>query len=97
MVKHIILWKIKDGVDKTAVAQGVKDGLEGLVGTVPGLTKATVIIKGLDSSTADVMLDSAFESVEALNAYKTHPAHVAVANGKVRPYMEVRLCMDFEA
>lgn len=97
MVKHIILWKIKDGVDKAAVAQGVKDGLEGLVGTVPGLTKATVIIKGLDSSTADVMLDSTFESVEALNAYKTHPAHVAVADGRVRPYMEVRLCMDFEA
>ncbi len=96
MVKHIILWKIKDGVDKAAVAQGVKDGLEGLVGTVPGLTKATVIIKGLDSSTADVMLDSAFESVEALNAYKTHPAHVAVADGRVRPYMEVRLCMDYE-
>ena len=97
MVKHIILWKIKDGVDKAVVAQGVKDGLEGLVGTVPGLTKATVIIKGLDSSTADVMLDSAFESVEALNAYKTHPAHVAVADGRVRPYMEVRLCMDYEA
>lgn len=97
MVKHIILWKIKDGVDKAAVAQGVKDGLEGLVGTVPGLTKATIIIKGLDSSTADVMLDSAFESVEALNAYKTHPAHVAVADGRVRPYMDVRLCMDYEA
>lgn len=96
MVKHIILWKIKDGVDKAAVAQGVKDGLEGLVGTVPGLTKATVIIKGLDSSTADVMLDSDFESVEALNAYKTHPAHVAVADGRVRPYMQVRLCMDYE-
>lgn len=96
MVKHIILWKIKDGVDKAAVAQGVKDGLEGLVGTVPGLLRAQVVIGEMNSCTADVMLDSAFESVEALNAYKTHPAHVAVADGRVRPYMDVRLCMDYE-
>jgi hypothetical protein len=51
----------------------------------------------MDSCTADVMLDSDFESVQALKAYKTHPAHVAVADGLVRPYMEVRLCMDYEA
>ena len=97
MIKHVILWKIKDDLDKVAVAQGVKEGLEGLVGVVPGLTKAAVITEGLDSSTADVMLDSEFESVAALNAYKNHPAHVAVADGRVRPYMEVRLCMDYEA
>ena len=97
MMKHIILWKMKDGVDKTAVAQGVKEGLEGLVGIVPGLTRATVVIGQMDSCTADVMLDSEFESVEALNAYKTHPAHVAVADEKVRPYMQVRLCMDYQA
>ncbi len=97
MIKHVILWKIKDGLDKAAVAQGVKEGLEALVGVVPGLTKASVIIEGLDSSTADVMLDSEFESAQALKAYKTHPAHVAVADGRVRPYMEVRLCMDYQA
>ena len=97
MVKHIILWKIKDGVDKAAVAQGVKEGLEGLVGTVPGLLRAQVVIGEMASCTADVMLDSDFESDEALKAYKSHPAHVAVADGLVRPYMEVRLCMDYEA
>ncbi len=96
MVKHIILWKIKDGVDKKAVAQGVKDGLEGLVGVVPGLTKVSVIIRGLDSSNADIMLDSELESVQALKDYQAHPAHQAVANDKVRPYMQVRLCMDYE-
>ena len=96
MVKHVILWKIKDGEDKAAVAQGVKDGLESLVGVVPGLLRAQVVIAEMNSCTADIMLDSDFESPEALHAYKTHPAHVAVANGKVRPYMEVRLCMDYE-
>ena len=32
---------------------------------------------------------------EALKGYSTHPAHVAVANGKVRPYTAVRTCLDF--
>lgn len=97
MVKHIILWRIRDGLDKAAVAQGVKEGLEALVGMVPGLIRAKVVIGQMDSCTADVMLDSDFESAAALKAYKTHPAHVAVADGRVRPYMEQRLCMDFEA
>ncbi|MDE6892531.1 MAG: Dabb family protein, partial [Lachnospiraceae bacterium] len=46
-------------------------------------------------SNADVMLDSAFESEEALRGYATHPAHVKVADTKVRPYTEIRLCLDF--
>ena len=50
----------------------------------------------LPSSNADLMLDSSFESPAALAAYATHPAHVAVADGKVRPYTAVRSCLDFE-
>ena len=42
------------------------------------------------------MLDSTLESEEALKAYAVHPAHVAVANGKVRPYTAERTCIDFE-
>ena len=50
----------------------------------------------LPSSNADVMLDSLFDSADALKNYATHPAHVAVADGKVRPYTKSRTCMDFE-
>ena len=50
----------------------------------------------LPSSTVDVMLDSTFESAEALKTYSTHPKHVAVADSKVRPYTAVRSCMDYE-
>ena len=42
------------------------------------------------------MLDSCFESAEALKGYAVHPAHVAVADSAVRPNMEVRMCLDFE-
>ena len=42
------------------------------------------------------MLDSTLESAEALRGYSQHPAHLAVANGKVRPYTVQRSCLDFE-
>lgn len=42
-----------------------------------------------------MMLDCVFESEEALKGYSIHPAHVEVADTKVRPYTEIRLCLDF--
>lgn len=100
MVKHIILWKLREDlteVEKQIVKLGIKEGLEGLVGQVPGLIDVVVNVNGrLDSSNCDVMLDSTLESVEALKGYAVHPAHVAVADGKVRPYTCQRTCLDYE-
>lgn len=50
----------------------------------------------LPTSTADLMLDSTFTDAQALKGYSVHPAHVAVADGKVRPYTQIRSCLDFE-
>jgi hypothetical protein len=43
------------------------------------------------------MLDSTFESEEALKGYAVHPLHVEVADTYVRPYTKNRSCIDFEA
>lgn len=99
MVKHIILWKLKDSIteeEKKDVLANMKKHLEVLVGIVPGLLKMNIVISPLESANADVMLDSELESEAALKGYQTHPAHVEVANTYVRPFTEVRLCMDYE-
>ncbi len=100
MVKHIILWKLRSELSKEQkkeVALAIKAGLEGLKGQVPGLLDIRVQATGqLPSSNADIMLDSTLESPEALQNYAVHPAHVAVANGIVRPNTELRTCLDFE-
>ena len=83
--------------EKESVKAGIKEGLEGLKGKIPGLVDIKVITDGrLTSSTADLMLDSTFDDEEALKAYAVNPAHVAVADGKVRPYTKTRACLDFE-
>jgi hypothetical protein len=86
MVKHIILWQLKDELSeeqKIEVKAGIKAGLEGLAGQIPGLIEIHVETEGLASSNADLMLDSSFEDEESLKGYAVHPAHVAVADGAV--------------
>ena len=98
MIKHVILWTLKDELseaEKADVKKGIKEGLEGLKGVIPGLIDIVVNIDGLPSSNADLMLDSAFVDEEALKAYSVNPAHVAVADGKVRPYTKTRTCLDY--
>lgn len=98
MVKHIILWQLKDEFDDAAkkeIKAGIKAGLESLQGKIPGLIDIKVQTEGLASSTAEVMLDSTFESEEDLKGYAVHPEHVKVANEKVRPFTKTRSCLDF--
>jgi len=99
MVKHIILWKLKEEYsesEKESIKAGIKSGLEGLLGEIEGLTEIKVYTNGLASSNADLMLDSTFVSEDALKAYAVHPAHVKVADEKVRPFTQTRSCLDFE-
>lgn len=99
MVKHIIIWTLKDSFsepEKDRIKANIKSGLEGLKGKIEGLTDIRVQTRQLPSSNGDLMLDSTFESAEALKAYAVHPAHVEVADRDVRPYTAARSCIDFE-
>lgn len=99
MVKHIILWTLKDSLseeEKIQIKKSIKEGLESLKGVVPGLTDIKVQIDGrLASSNADLMLDCTLESEKALKGYAVHPAHVAIANSRVRPFTAIRSCLDY--
>jgi quinol monooxygenase YgiN len=99
MLKHIVMWKLKDhaeGVDRAANAQKMKELLDACAGIVPGILKFEVALAqpGLEA-TYDVVLYSEFADRAALDAYQDHPQHVALKPfiGAVR---EARQCMDYE-
>ncbi len=99
MVRHVILWTFREQYYAAQIEEMKKDikkGLEGLKGQIPGLLQISVITDPLPSSNCDLMLDATFESEAALKEYADHPAHVAVANERVRPFMASRTCMDYE-
>ena len=72
MVKHIVLYTLKDGVDKDEAVKLIASVLEPLVGKIPGLMHMEIrrAYNGMDYA-----LYSEFESREALAAYAVHPLH----------------------
>ena len=98
MVRHVIVWTLKDDYseeEKAEIKAGIKAGLEGLAGKIPGLVEIKVNTDKLASSSGDAMLDSLFENEEALKGYSSNPLHVEVANTKVRPFVKVRSSFDY--
>ena len=96
MVKHVILWTLKESENKEEIKANIKNGLEGLMGKIEGLKEIKVYTNSLASSNADLMLDSTFEDEAALKGYAVHPDHVQVADTLVRPFTAIRSCLDFE-
>lgn len=98
MVKHIVMWKLDDvlsQVEKDSIKKQFKEELEKLDDIMDGIIHIRVLIDPLSSSNMDIMLDSAFASVEVLDAYQKHPLHQNVAQllkGKVLS----RNCMDYQ-
>lgn len=93
MVKHIVLYTLKEGVNKDEAVQIIKDALEPLVGVIPGLSHME--IRRAYQGGMDYALYSHFESKEALQAYATHPAHLA-AMEKFWHFLDKRFCADYE-
>lgn len=97
MVKHIILWKLKQNLSNPIQTKlEIKESLESLVGKIPGLIDAKVITNNLDTSTVDCMLISTLESKKVLENYAIHPLHVDIVNNIVKPVVDTRIAFDYE-
>jgi len=79
MVKHIVMWRLRESASKRSDAETIKTLLEGLAGRIPGLLKIEVGINFIDdANAADVVLYSEFADRAALETYQAHPLHQAV-------------------
>lgn len=98
MVHHIVMWKFKPEISeeqKPELKQAMKENLTALVGKVPGLLSLEFVNLPLSSSTHDIALVSTLEKAEDIAVYGSHPAHVAVADTYVRPFVTERACLDY--
>ncbi len=92
MVKHIVLYTFKDGVDKDNAVKLIASCLEPLVGKIPGLTHME--IRGAFNG-MDYALYSEFESRQALDDYKEHPLHLE-AKDHFFHLLDSRVCADYD-
>lgn len=99
MVKHLVSWRFKPEVTeekRVQIAKEFNERLQAVKAVADGVIEVRVIAPPLGSSNVDIVLDSTFESVEALAAYQVHPDHVAAGAACVKPYMTDRTCCDYE-
>ena len=92
MVKHIVLYTLKEGVCKEEAVKLIASVLEPLVGKIPGLKHLEVrqAYQGMDYA-----LYSEFESREALTAYAVHPLHLE-AKEHFWNLLDSRVAADYE-
>lgn len=99
MIKHIVMWKLKDsaeGRDKLENARIIKEEVESLKNEISEIIDIEVGINIVDDAQSyDIVLYSTFASPEDLDKYQKHPSHVKAAGyiGKVR---ESRVVVDYE-
>lgn len=92
MVKHIVLYTLKEGVDKDEAVKIVAENLEPLVGRIPGLLKMEIrrCFHGCDYA-----LYSEFEKPENVPAYRAHPLHQQ-AKAHFSHFLATRMAADYE-
>ena len=93
MVKHIVIYTLKDGIDKDEAVGVIASVLEPLVGVIPGLR--CMQIRRTYQGGMDYCLYSEFESRRALADYAQHPAHLE-AKTHFWQWLDTRVCADFE-
>ena len=90
MVKHIVLFKLKESLsaaEKADIMHRFKAAIEALPATIPFIRDIHVGLNENPAETWDISLDD-------VKAYSIHPAHVAAA-GILKEAKENRACVDY--
>ena len=92
MIRHIVMWKLKNAAD----APRFKELLDSCRGLVPGMHEFEVGIRRDDlEANVDVVLVSTFSDAASLDAYQHHPRHKAVG-AQLGPMRDTRSVLDYQ-
>ena len=84
MLKHIVMWKLKEsanGKTKEENALLLKEKLEALVGEIAELRSLEVGINAIESDASyDIVLTTTFDNEADLKSYAVNPRHVLVSD-----------------
>ena len=98
MVKHIVMFKLKDTLskeEKQVVMNDFKAAIEALPAQIDIIRKVFVGFNFNEAEEWDICLESEFDSLDDVKVYAAHPAHVAAA-GILKDAKQDRACVDYE-
>ena len=98
MVKHIVLFKLKETLskeEKNEVMNRFKDAIEALPAKIEVIRKVFVGLNMNEAEAWDICLESEFETLDDVKFYAAHPEHIAAA-GILKDAKQDRACVDYE-
>ena len=95
MLRHIVMWKFNEGVDKQVIGEEIKSSLLDLCKSMDEVVKADVVYNVLHTSTHDLVLILDVNDEDALNKYATSKEHVAIVESLIKPNTNSRVAIDF--
>lgn len=95
MVRHIVLFQVKDTAEKQEVMNRFKTAIEALPATISWIRHIEVCFNTNPDEAYDIALVSEFDTLEDVKRYAVHPDHVA-AGKIIAAFKENRACVDYE-
>lgn len=100
MIRHIVIFKLESSysdTEKTGIKTQLKDMLLDLQDKIDEIKSMSVWFstKQAGAASSDIMLDTTFDSLETLEHYRVHPAHVKVLE-YVKSLKLQRASIDFD-
>lgn len=97
MVRHIVLFKLKETLpfdEKLRVMNAFKSAIEALPAQIGWIRRIEVGLNSNPDESFDIALNSEFDTLADVEAYASHPAHVAAAS-LLKEAKESRACVDY--
>lgn len=98
MIKHIVMWKLKEdacGNSKSTNAKLMKEKLEAMLQVIPEIQTLEVGLNINPAENFDVILYSTFKTLDDLKVYSDHPEHKKVSDF-VSAVRSERYAIDYE-
>lgn len=99
MVRHIVMWSLKDEYSDEArqkILVEAKAGLESLKERISGIVDLRVVTAGLNGSNVDILMECTFADKISYERYKINHHHIDITTKKIRPFVTEKNCMDYE-
>ena len=95
MLKHIVMWKFNEGVDRQIVGEEIKSSLLDLCKSMDEVIMADIVYNVLPTSTHDIILTLDVKDEAALDKYAKSKEHVAIVESLIKPNTNSRVAIDY--
>ncbi|MCC3374194.1 Dabb family protein [Cohnella sp. REN36] len=94
MIRHLIVFNIREGATHQDCLKMIEIGKKELM-TIPGVIGISFGTACSETARYRYTLSVEFESMDVIEFYKYHPAHVAFADQHFRPLATDRITTDY--